>query len=250
MRFSKFYFLIILLNCYNLNYCQITKVIYKFSKTSLGIDSTSIKTKIANSGISQSQTKLIREFLNLNDKFEFELLFNENESLYQKVVKLSSDNKENDIIGMSDKLYNNKYYKNVKDTTKQIITNDYGNYKIKLPYNDLVWKVTSETKIINGYKCFKAETVKTDFYNPVKHSRTVFYPVVWFCSEIPAKFGPIGLDGLPGLVLEASLNGKKYLIATSIIFNYNYKIDLNKYSKYSLLTTSEFEKILGQNLGF
>ncbi len=63
------------------------------------------------------------------------------------------------------------------------------------------WKVTNEQKIIKGYLSFKA--ISTDEEKEDE---------VWFTPSISAETGPFGIIGLPGLVLEATLNDGKLKI--------------------------------------
>ena len=70
-----------------------------------------------------------------------------------------------------------------------------------------------------------------------------FTPTVWFAPSLPYSFGPIGLDGLPGLVLEATFNGRIYYFATNIIFNDKSLLDIEKPKEGKYVTESEFKKI-------
>jgi GLPGLI family protein len=62
------------------------------------------------------------------------------------------------------------------------------------------WELTNESKKIGKFNCQKA---KTNF-------RGRKYEV-WFTTEIPIPSGPWKLQGLPGLILEASDDSKKYI---------------------------------------
>ncbi|WP_339888709.1 GLPGLI family protein [uncultured Flavobacterium sp.] len=66
------------------------------------------------------------------------------------------------------------------------------------------WKITSETKIINGYICFKA-------ISKVFKGKTY----AWFTEKNNIKTGPDLFDGLPGLILEINTEHFNW-IATSI----------------------------------
>lgn len=61
------------------------------------------------------------------------------------------------------------------------------------------WEITDSTKTILGYECIKAHTTF--------HGRMW---TAWFTPEIPLNAGPWKLDGLPGLILEASAEGGQY----------------------------------------
>lgn len=68
------------------------------------------------------------------------------------------------------------------------------------------WEISDSTKQILGYECIEAST---DY-----HGRKW---TVWFSPEIPVHNGPWKLDGLPGLILEATAEGSQYqFIATGI----------------------------------
>ena len=68
------------------------------------------------------------------------------------------------------------------------------------------WEISDSTKNILGYECVKATT---DF-----HGRKW---TGWFSPEIPVSNGPWKLDGLPGLILEATTDDGKYsFVATGI----------------------------------
>lgn len=68
------------------------------------------------------------------------------------------------------------------------------------------WETGDSTKVILGYECLMATTG----YHGRKWT-------AWFTPEIPVQNGPWKLDGLPGLILQASAEGGQYsFIATGI----------------------------------
>ena len=138
-------------------------------------------------------------------------------------------------------------YKNTKTKEKieQIETFDIL-YNVIKPYEEYQWEITSETKKIYGYQCYKAKTKKTMF-NELRQSSSTFSPEAWFCPEIPSKFGPKGLDGLPGLVLEATFNGRIYYFATKIEFETKENINLARPSKFKFVSEEELFKIDAEN---
>lgn len=223
-------------------YCQITRVVYKNNLYGGDINATKLsdeKTK----GLSQKQVGLLEEMKRNEANTEFELFFNKKESLYQKVEKLDIVDKSN----FNKLLDNNKYYKNIETNVKLYQIEKPELFNVIVPFEQYKWEITTETKIINGYKCYKATTTYEDMYNPFKDRRLVFNPVVWFTPEIPASFGPKGLDGLPGLVLEASINGKKYLYASKIEFDFKKSKEIERPKGGKDITKDDLEKIIIEN---
>lgn len=67
-------------------------------------------------------------------------------------------------------------------------------------YTKTNWSIGNETKIIQGYECYKATCIlekydENSFYNT--------HPIeAWFTYDIKKSFGPNGFGNLPGLILE------------------------------------------------
>ncbi|NML36814.1 GLPGLI family protein [Chitinophaga sp. G-6-1-13] len=71
-------------------------------------------------------------------------------------------------------------------------------YLIRESFENIAWKIEKDTKQLLGYTCQKATgTCKGRAYT------------AWFTTDIPAKFGPWKLHGLPGLILEATDSNKR-----------------------------------------
>jgi GLPGLI family protein len=131
------------------------------------------------------------------------------------------------------------YYKNLEEKTfeRVSIANDKEVYvKDKLPLVN--WKITQETKTIEGYLCTKAIAEKTVVGYPLKL-------VAWFCDKIPINDGPFEYIGLPGFILEFGYQGLS--TATFINLKYNPKENISiepLKSTTKPMTIEEFEKSL------
>jgi GLPGLI family protein len=178
---------------------------------------------------------------------EFELYYNKSRSIYGITDKLEINNDYSSKISKILSGGDIKRFKDVvtKEKMYQIETSG-EKFNVKLPYDDYIWNITSETKIINGYKCYKATSYKEEF-DKIRNRKNTFNPVVWFTPEIPASFGPAGLDGLPGLVLEGSTNGKLFFFASKIDFNCKSKIKIEKPSQGRNVTEEEYLDIIFKN---
>lgn len=149
---------------------------------------------------------------------EYKLYCNSYSSIYFLVDKLEIKNNINDktAIILAGK---GIFYKNIKEKIKIVQKQSMGEkFNILHHFNEYKWEISTETKSINGYNCYKALGRKEE-YDYARKRKNEINLVVWFTPEIPFPFGPRGIDGLPGLVLEASKNDKMYFYLTKIDFN-------------------------------
>ncbi|WP_262909713.1 GLPGLI family protein [Niabella pedocola] len=72
------------------------------------------------------------------------------------------------------------------------------------------WKIIDSTKTIQGFVCQKA-----------RGSSYGRQYTAWFCTDLPYRFGPRRLHGLPGLILEA------YDDAMEVVYHLNRVEDFN-----------------------
>lgn len=152
------------------------------------------------------------------------------DSIAQFVNLRENINKEVDGIKfniIADKFVNNYNYKSNLFTENRYL-NKYDTISSKW-YNNIVWHITEETKIINGYNCIKAYT---DSYEIKKEDP--FYrgkTFAWFTTDIPIPSGPNRYAGLPGLILEITYekgNSSIKVKNIEIIENINLiKLELN-----------------------
>ncbi|UYW00796.1 GLPGLI family protein [Flavobacterium agricola] len=97
-------------------------------------------------------------------------------------------------------------------------------------FNDYKWEISTVFKMIDNYKCYKAQGFLYDDYSLKE------IPVVaWFCPEIPFPYGPNDYAGLPGLIFEAyRLDG------TDLHWKLK-SIELNKTTKTQLIDPDNSE---------
>lgn len=198
--------------------------------------------------ISEMQRKLDPElkkgleiYVNAIENIEFELFANDSISIFRKKEKLKSENQN----PLSSILNNGIYYTNIKAKEKiKSIDMSGEKFNITYVYSEYKWTITQETKIINGFKCYKA-TTNREIYSKTRNKNIITNPKVWFTPEIPLSYGPFGLIGLPGLILEATINGKLYYYATKVNLDYKEKpsVKLEKPTKGKFVTESEMEDI-------
>lgn len=181
-------------------------------------------------------------YLDAFRSLEYELIYNDQKSIYHLVEKMYQ-NEDNASYKIAQMIAGSFFYKDIesKEKFEKSEINDKTFYVVK-DYDEYKWEITKETKIIDGYECIKATSYKEDF-SSTRNKINKFYPTVWFAPSIPAPFGPYGLDGLPGLVLEGTFNGRIYFYATKIDFNCSSKHPLQKPQKGNFVSEKEFNLI-------
>jgi GLPGLI family protein len=108
------------------------------------------------------------------------------------------------------------------------------------------WNITSESKIIDNYLCYKAEYIKKIKVNGVEKSKLV---IAWFAPSLPYPYGPNGYNGLPGLILELNEianKSKKYFLKNINLYDVQKEI---VFPKGIVITEEEFINNLSKASG-
>lgn len=225
--------LILLFAFFNLSFAQYNsgKVTYK---------STYIITE--NSSNSSPRFKKIENQIGSRiNQLEFNLHFNRNSSLFKLNENLTIDKNENlNDMAIVISRGNRLIYSNTK---KKIILEQleaFGKtFLIKSRLNDIKWNLTTETKDIEGYICYKAKGILINKSH--KNKDIKFNLTAWYAPELSFNFGPYESSGLPGLVLEFS-NGKILVVASKINLSKE-SITIDKPSKGELVSRNEYNQI-------
>ncbi|TXD82525.1 GLPGLI family protein [Subsaximicrobium wynnwilliamsii] len=147
-----------------------------------------------------------KETLNLGDPVErhWSLYFDDNQSIYLETNSFETNSLTPDFKEKSEKTSNksdelvinvdiDEFYVASSKTqslkSQQIIAAE--PYKVVEILPKIEWKLTEEKKKIKNFNCQKA----------VGYFRGRSY-IVWFTEDIPTRFGPWKLSGLPGAILE------------------------------------------------
>ena len=192
----------------------------------------------------QALQSLIDKVDEAKAKIDFTLNFNQNEAYFfaNKIMFEGNLNKVFASLATSD--YGKyKYYQNKNEFIDRELE-DYPKIGIliidrKIHYK---WKVTSETKQIGDYKCFKAITQLYD-ESGIINDNPKTEVTAWFSSSIPVPFGPCGYGDLPGLILELSFLECVYG-ATNIQLNNVKTPFIDKLTNLKSISTAEYNKRL------
>lgn len=221
---------------------------------------------ITSSTMNPAQLERMQELLKKSNTETFILNFTKSESIYEKEQKLDAPKpsaKKRGFGGEKD----SKIYKNVKDNL-QLEEEDFMDkeFLVSDSLKNWNWQLTSETKKIGDYTCYKAISIKKvtaeelEEYQKDKAEelagKTAFFTseepkdktiTAWYTPEIPIAQGPGYFWGLPGLILEASFD-KTLILCSKVVLNpkTNYSMKLPKKGKK--VTKAEYDKIVEDKL--
>lgn len=166
---------------------------------------------------------------NFPKKIPSQLICNENESVFVEYISKAEDwntNKsEETILGVSINDFENTFNSTIVTESffytknallKTIIFNDIfkgKNVWIKDTFEKIEWQITKESKNIANFKCYKA----------IGKFRGNTWSV-WFSYNLPMPYGPWKLQGLPGVILQAStLNNQIQFLANKVTYINDFK---------------------------
>jgi len=166
-------------------------------------------------------------------EYDYTLKFNKMESSSQISESMANDG-ENKYLNSIAKAVIGKgsFYQNklLKITLWQ--TNVLG--ELYLVKDSLVndWEISSESKKIGNYTCYKAVKQCSSCSSINK---------VWFTPEIPVPFGPLGYGGLPGLII--SVVKKNTVLQLERIKFYDKPLVIEKPNKGKGIVRAEYDMI-------
>ena len=231
------------------------KAIYKTSiKSSFSFDEDE------NSTMSDDMKKQLQAQLHKMNQKTFILNFDQKTSSYIEETTLDVPKPQvggGDIVMMSFGGSGNAsvYFKNIKEKRFSNQTEIMGKrflVKDKLP--EYKWELSSETKNIGNYTCYKAtfteevENIQMTFdigeAKEEKKKETII-TTAWYTPQISVANGPGNYQGLPGLILEIN-DGKKIIVCTEIILKPFEKNTIKEPKKGKVVSQNKFLKIQKQ----
>lgn len=224
--------------------------------------------------MSEAQKKMMQDRMKSFLEKTYELSFNRFESIYKEQEKLEAPG-QGGGFRMMGSFTAGPQYKNVKD---QQLLQEQEFFGKKFLINDslpkLKWTMSSETKQIGQYMCFKATAIKSvdemDFRSMRRRNRDddekkesekeadttkaknpmdeIEVPkeievVAWYTPQIPVNQGPGEYWGLPGLILEVNAD-RTTILCSKIVLNPEEKEDIKKPTKGQEVSRDEYNKIM------
>jgi GLPGLI family protein len=192
------------------------------------------------------------------------LTFNKNEALFEEVVALEKPKPGQGGVSFSVSVSmsgDGDKYMNTKDKISYTEEDIFGDeFVIKDSLPKIAWEITNETKIIGDYNCVKATYVETVSKNDLeayeryqektKNGKSSLFEMkkpepktitAWYTSEIPVSFGPNGVWGLPGLILQ--LENENYIyFCTKVSIKNNETVKIKIPNSGKVISKKEYEK--------
>ncbi|MDT0294715.1 GLPGLI family protein [Mesonia ostreae] len=166
----------------------------------------------------------------------YTLKFNTNESNFNRKETLANDNGIDLNMSSMAVSANGIFYSNLKENVNLHQVEFSGESYLLSKNIDYNWQITTETKIIQGYKCYKAISKVT------KNSKN-FITTAWFCPRLSFQHGPKGFNDLPGLILELKYLDRFIFYTKNIKLREN-EIKINRPTKGNNMTQKKFDKFL------
>jgi GLPGLI family protein len=166
-------------------------------------------------------------FLTFNDSISQYLVFDRENIGDKYEIDVIMELKGNGVPEvMETNLFTNKisFVQNIMDET----------YLVNETKKKIDWTITSETKKIGNFICYKAIGI---------FRQRTFY--VYFCPDLQSSFGPWKLNGLPGVILEAQeSNNLLRIFAKQVDISKNnfsfFKID----NSFKVITLKDYVKMI------
>jgi GLPGLI family protein len=173
---------------------------------------------------------------------DYVLQFSKTESIFYNIPRMESDGYRSNNRYITKSGASGVFYNNLKTKEKFNSVNLPGKtFLVKSELDKDDWVLTKETKTIDDYLCYKAYYKLT---NPNIPNKSVTI-TAWYTIELPFPFGPLGYDGLPGLVLEVSFLDYAF-VAKKI--NFEKDFDITK-PKGDILTNKELMEYFKKKTG-
>lgn len=204
-----------------------------------------IKYEVFNLNLSEKQKKSdIQRFAEAARKQTFTLTFNNNINSEFKLNEILKNGNEDqsfvNYIAALSFTYDFNFYTDSNSNSQ--FYKKFDGELIRENLKNKEWEITTESKIIDKYLCYKAIHKYKFIRDNKEKTREV---IAWFCPALPFSYGPGDFNGLPGLIIELTDKYTTFL-ATSISIS-DKVIDI-EIPKGKTISMEEYEqKVMSKN---
>lgn len=209
--------------------------------------------------LSEGQKKQVAARLKNRLEKTYILTFNMQESLFLEDEKIDAISGATDSWGAY--FTRGNQYKNIKENRLVQSQEFYGKrFLVKDKLFKIDWTLGSETKKIGEYTCYKAKAfVPVSELNWYKFSwsdlrkkednseEKMIVVEAWYTTQIPVAQGPAEYWGLPGLILEVSVDNTT-LLCTQIEINSKQKINFEAPKKGVVITKEKYSETIRKKM--
>ncbi|WP_026775432.1 GLPGLI family protein [Polaribacter sp. Hel_I_88] len=227
------------------------KAIYKTSKKS------DVKFGEGQEGITDKMREEFQKRLQKMNQKTFILNFDKNTSIYKEEEKLEAPKTKVGsagikMISLGGSGSADIYYKNIKQKKFANKTEIMGKaFLVKDKLKEYDWELSSETKNIGQYTCYKATHTKEVENKTISMvngktkeniTKETVVTTAWYTTQVAISNGPADYQGLPGLILEIN-DGKNMIVCTEIILNPENATEIKEPTKGKVVSLKKYKKI-------
>lgn len=168
----------------------------------------------------------------------FKIFFNKSYSNFTIVEQMTDENVDG-FYNILAKIIVSNYDYYYDYSNNKLLELDRDGTLLEQELQILPWLITTDTKIIDKYQCYKATYTFEYLARDQKiKARTV---TAWFAPSLPYPYGPKNYFGLPGLILELNENDITFLVSKIEFSDVEIEIKLPKQKR---IEKASFEKKL------
>tara|TARA_B100000925_G_scaffold280918_1_gene252100 strand:- start:18 stop:836 length:819 start_codon:yes stop_codon:yes gene_type:complete len=239
--------LILIFNTKHLSAQDFQGKAYYFSKSKMNLGRWGAR-------MSEAQKKQVKNRLKNRLEKTYILDFNTTESLFVEEEKVDAISGATDSWGSN--FSRGKQYKNILENKLVQAQEFYGKrFLVVDELQTIKWEMGKEVKQIGDYTCFKATAIvpekELSWYNfswsQLRSNTTnnkeadikLTQIEAWYTLQIPVRNGPAEFWGLPGLILEVSMENTS-ILCSQIIMNPNDRSKIKAPDKGELINKSDY----------
>jgi GLPGLI family protein len=207
--------------------------------------------------MSDEMQKQIQARIQKMNQKTFILNFDQKTSTYKEDVQLDAPKSQIGGAGVMVMSFGGSgngsiYFKNINEKRFVNQTEIMGKrFLVKDSLPNYQWDLSTETKNIGNYTCYKATFTRTvediqmvfedgeSKENKIKKTVTT---TAWYTPQVPVSNGPDNYQGLPGLILEIN-DGERLIVCTEIVLNPSEKIEVKAPEKGEIVSQAAYDKI-------
>ena len=166
----------------------------------------------------------------------FKIFFNKSYSNFTVVEQMTDENVDG-FYNILAKIIVSNYDYYYDYSNNKLLELDRDGTLLEQELQILPWLITTDTKIIDKYQCYKATYTFEYLARDQKiKERTA---TAWFAPSLPYPYGPKNYFGLPGLILELNENDITFLVSKIEFSDVEIEIKLPKQKR---IEKASFEK--------